>query len=232
LRKIIKSSNTEEINTFRLHYFPNIPAAGGGHGNGSGPGGVVAAGPAAAAPKATTEQVDREAIERNAYEAGFARGEAEARQAVQQQSAPLLAALETTLSELDGARSRIRQYLEQEVVELALQVARRVIRHELSVSKDTILCVVQEAMNSLEDPGKIAIRLNPADLEHIRQAGERLASVLDNLDSIQFEEDPGIECGGCYIQTDYGEVDARIQEQLRVVEEALRAELRASAADP
>ena len=157
---------------------------------------------------------------------------AEARQAVQQQSAPLLAALETTLSELDGARSRIRQYLEQEVVELALQVARRVIRHELSVSKDTILCVVQEAMNSLEDPGKIAIRLNPADLEHIRQAGERLASVLDNLDSIQFEEDPGIECGGCYIQTDYGEVDARIHEQLRVVEEALRAELRASAADP
>ena len=25
MRKIIKSSNTEQANTFRLHYFPNIP---------------------------------------------------------------------------------------------------------------------------------------------------------------------------------------------------------------
>ena len=231
MRKIIKSSNREEVNTFRLHYFPNIPASGAGQGNGNGAGGAVAADPAPAA-TAAAEQVDREAIERHAYEAGFARGEAEARQAVQQQSAPLLAALEATLGELDGARARIRQHLEQEVVELALHVARRVIRHELSVSKDTILGVVREAMHNLEDPGKIAIRLNPEDLKQVRQAGERFASVMDNLDGIQFEEDPGIECGGCYIQTDYGEVDARIEEQLRAVEEALRAELRSSAADP
>ena len=232
MRKIIKSSNTEEANTFRLHYFPNIPAAGAARENGNGAGGAVAADQKAAAAGEETDQRQREAVARQAYEAGLARGEADGREAARQASAPLLAALETTLSELDGVRARVRQHLEKEVVELALQVARRVIRHELSVSKDTILCVVREAMNRVEDPGKIAIRLNPEDLKQIRGAGERFASVLDNLDSIQFEEDPGIECGGCYIQTDYGEIDARIQEQLRAVEEALRAELRTPAPQP
>ena len=87
---------------------------------------------------------------------------------------PLLTALETTLSELDGIRSRIKQQLEREVVELALHVARKVIHHELSVSDEALLGVVKEAMTHLEDPEKISIRLNPADLKRLREAGERI----------------------------------------------------------
>jgi len=117
-------------------------------------------------------------------------------------------------------------------VELALHVARKVVRHELTVSKDTIVCVVQEAMTQLDDPGKISIRLNPDDLKKIRAAGETLSSVMDHLDTIHFEEDTGIDCGGCYIQTEYGEIDARIEEQLRTVEEAFRAEMRNTNAQP
>lgn len=240
MRKIIKSSNTEEVNTFRLHYFPSIPSPAAGDAKGMATGGATAADPVPGRtglpnrPPASSPRDDKERlqdVERQAHEAGFARGRQEGREAAQQQAAPLVTALETTLSELDGLRERMRRHLEQEVVELALHVARKVVRHELSVSKETILCVVQEAMGRLEDPGRIAIRLNPEDLEHIRGAGERLAAVVDDLDSIHFEEDPGIACGGCYIQTDYGEIDARIQEQLRVVEEAFRTELGSPATD-
>jgi flagellar biosynthesis/type III secretory pathway protein FliH len=53
-----------------------------------------------------------------------------------------------------------------------------------------------------------------------------MQSVLENLDSVHFEEDSGIDCGGCYIHTEYGEIDGRIEEQLRNIEEAFRAEMR------
>lgn len=165
-------------------------------------------------------------IERQAYEQGFTKGEQEGQMAAQRQCAPLTAALETILCELDGIRPKIRHYMEQEVVELALHVARKVIRHELTVSKDAIVCVVKEAMNKLDDPGKISIRLNPDDLKRIRGAGERLKSVMENIDNIHFEEDAGMECGGCYIQTEYGEIDARIEKQLHAIEEAFRSEMR------
>ena len=172
MRKIIKSSNTEEINTFRLHYFPSIPAPAAGGEKGQGAGGAAAAEtvpgrtsrPDSVLPASREVEDNRvQDVERQAYEAGFARGQQAGHQAAQQQAAPLVAALETTLGELDGLRERLRRHLEQEVVELALHVARKVVRHELSVSKETILCVVKEAMGSLEDPGKIAIRLNPED---------------------------------------------------------------------
>jgi flagellar assembly protein FliH len=241
LRKIIKSSNTDQVNTFRLHYFPNIPVPDAGNkgaatlsagalenadGKGRRPMG---------APSHSPDQdptVKQAEMERQAYEQGFAKGEKDGRMAVQQQTAPLLTAMETTLAELDGVRQKIRQHLEQEVVELALHVARKVVRHELTVSNDTIVCVVKEAMTQLDDPGKISIRLNPDDLKKIRAAGDRLSSIMDHLDTIHFEEDTGIDCGGCYIQTEYGEIDARIEEQLRTVEEAFRAEMRDTNAQP
>lgn len=241
MRKIIKSSNTEQANTFRLHYFPNIPVSNAGVSGASTRSGADAAGetdrqgrPSGARSSSPDQDpsVQRAEMERQAYEQGFAKGEQDGRLAAQQQTAPLLAALETTLAELDGVRQKIRRHLEQEVVELALHVARKVVRHELTVSKDTIVCVVQEAMTQLDDPGKISIRLNPDDLKKIRAAGETLSSVMDNLDTIRFEEDSGIDCGGCYIQTEYGEIDARIEEQLRTVEEAFRAEMRNTNAQP
>jgi flagellar biosynthesis/type III secretory pathway protein FliH len=241
LRKIIKSSNTEQANTFRLHYFPNIPVSNAGGSGASARSAADAAGktdrqgrPSGASSSSPDQDpsVQRAEMERQAYEQGFAKGEQDGRLAARQQTAPLLTALETTLAELDGVRHKIRRHLEQEVVELALHVARKVVRHELTVSKDTIVCVVQEAMTQLDDPGKISIRLNPDDLKKIRAAGETLSSVMDHLDTIHFEEDAGIDCGGCYIQTEYGEIDARIEEQLRTVEEAFRAEMRNTNAQP
>jgi len=241
LRKIIKSSNTEQVNTFRLHYFPNIPVSNAGGSGASARSAADAAGKTdrqgrpSGAPSSSPDHdpsLQRAEMERQAYEQGFAKGEQDGRLAAQQQTAPLLTALETTLVELDGVRQKIRRHLEQEVVELALHVARKVVRHELTVSKDTIVCVVQEAMTQLDDPGKISIRLNPDDLKKIRAAGETLSSVMDHLDTIHFEEDTGIDCGGCYIQTEYGEIDARIEEQLRTVEEAFRAEMRNTNAQP
>jgi flagellar biosynthesis/type III secretory pathway protein FliH len=241
LRKIIKSSNTEQVNTFRLHYFPNIPVSNAGGSGASDRSAADAAGktdrqgrPSGALSSSPDHDpsVQRAEMERQAYEQGFAKGEQDGRLAAQQETAPLLTALETTLAELDGVRQKIRRHLEQEVVELALHVARKVVRHELTVSKDTIVCVVQEAMTQLDDPGKISIRLNPDDLKKIRAAGETLSSVMDHLDTIHFEEDTGIDCGGCYIQTEYGEIDARIEEQLRTVEEAFRAEMRNTNAQP
>jgi flagellar assembly protein FliH len=235
LRKIIKSSNTEQVNTFRLHYFPNIPLSDATRSPSKAThDGDTVEGTANHPPErqdfrpkigGEDRSLRVDEIERQAYREGYTQGQAEGHIAAQQASAPLLATLEETLGQLDDLRNRIRQQIEQEVVELALHVARKVVHHELTVSEEAILCVVQEAMNKLEDPGKISIRLHPEDLKRINGAGERLQSVMENLDNIHFEEDPGIDCGGCYIQTEYGEIDARVSEQLRAVEEAFRAQM-------
>ena len=241
MRKIIKSSNTEEVNTFRLHYFPSIPVPHAGddgafRGNSAtGTGNKAISGTISQGLKPSTPEdqlrLQEEEIRRQAYESGLRQGKEDGRIAAQEKAAPLITALETVLTELDGVRNRIRQQLEREVVELAMHVARKVIQRDVAVSDDAIIGVVKEALAQLDDPEKISIRLNPLDLKRLREAGERSQTAFENFENIHFEEDAGIECGGCYIHTEYGEVDARLDEQLRHIEEALRAEMRSTIAE-
>ena len=241
MRKIIKSSNTEQVNTFRLHYFPSIPAPHAGDDGAAlgsstpGAGNIAVHGATAHDSRSLTPEdqlrLKEEEIHRQAYEKGLRQGQEDGRIAAQGKAAPLIMALEKTLAELDGVRNRIKQQLEREVVELAMHVARKVIQREVSVSDDAIIAVVKEALTHLDDPEKISIRLNPLDLKRLQEAGERSQAAFENLDNIHFEEDAGIESGGCYIHTEYGEVDARLEEQLRHIEEALRAEMRNSNAE-
>jgi flagellar assembly protein FliH len=241
LRKIIKSSNTEQVNTFRLHYFPSIPAPHAGDEGAvqgsSAPGAgnlTVSAATVHGSRSLTPEdqlRLKEEEIHRQAYEKGLRKGQEDGRIAAQEKTAPLITTLQTTLAELDGVRNRIKQQLEREVVELAMHVARKVIQREVAISDDAIIGVVKEAMAQLDDPEKISIRLNPLDLKRLREAGERSQAAFENFENIHFEEDAGIESGGCYIHTEYGEVDARLEEQLRYIEEALRAEMRSTIAE-
>ncbi len=46
--------------------------------------------------------------------------------------------------------------------------------------------------------------------------------MLDNIENVNVLEDPNIEKGGCIIETDFGDIDARISAQLDEIETAIK----------
>jgi flagellar assembly protein FliH len=75
----------------------------------------------------------------------------------------------------------------------------------------------------VEDPEKVQIRLNPADIERLRDTPTQEILGM-HPDRIQLEADNTIEAGGCVVHTEYGDIDARIAKQFEAIEEAFRAE--------
>ncbi len=241
MRKIIKSANAGRTNTFRLHYFPNIPARGEGKAKAGAPnealapsapeheqtsGGHLKPGVGKAAGNSSAGGDDRERLEdiaKKAYTEGFAQGEADAKALVVHQSAPLFAALENVIAELTDTRQKLQHQIESEVVDLALHVGRKVVGRALETTPELVAGIVHEALNNIDDPEKITVRLNPADIRYIQSSPG--GTILEmSAERIQFEEDEGIEAGGCLVQTEYGEIDARIEKQFQAIEEAFRAE--------
>lgn len=242
LRKIIKSANARQANTYRLHYFPNIPARGERHqdtvtGNAvshgphdaRGPGGPSGGqvppaadhGPTAANP-ALTDRGQLDATARQAYAEGFAQGERDAKQLAEERISPLVTTLENLLAEITSMRKNLQRQIENEVVDLALHIGRKIVGQAFQTDRDAVGEIVREALKHAEDPEKICIRLNPADLQHLQKASG--FESLSASERIQLEEDSTIDAGGCLVQTEYGEIDARIEEQFRTIEEAFRAE--------
>ena len=169
-------------------------------------------------------------LNEQAYQRGFTDGwekgiiEAENNWQVQGENKikPLLTSLQEVLRQLNNIRQETYQEIETEVVELALAIARRVICHETTIDREIVVCVAREALAKVEDPGRIKIKMSPSDLQFIKKTRSQLSNMIENIDNVTFEAAENIQNGGCIIETDLGEIDARIEKQLQAVEESFR----------
>lgn len=171
--------------------------------------------------------------EQKAYCRGFGDGERKGHELGEQ--AGLESAMQKLESLLTGGHKLIGELgdlhrqtchdVEADLVQLALAVARKIVGREVSLGPEAVSRIIRQALGRVEHAGRITIKLNPADLELLADIKPQLLSGLSEVGRAAFEADEGIARGGCLIETDGGEVDARIERQFQVVDEAFRAEL-------
>ncbi len=91
-----------------------------------------------------------------------------------------------------------QQVMARGVLELACELARQVLRHELSVNPNVVLPVVREGLALLADDSKSAVvRLNPLDLDVLE---DTLQTEFSGL-SLTLTPDSSIAPGGCRISS-------------------------------
>jgi len=135
---------------------------------------------------------------------------------------PLISSVKEALIQLNTIREETYRQIEKEVVELALAIAQKVICREISTDQETVVHVAREALAKVDDPGRIKIKLNPSDLQFINETKYQLFNLTTDVNHVTFEAEESIQSGGCIIETELGEIDARIEKQLQAVEESFR----------
>jgi flagellar biosynthesis/type III secretory pathway protein FliH len=161
---------------------------------------------------------------KEAFEKGLEQGRAEIIAAQQEKFDQAAAALEAAETEMVRARQQDLARMETETVRLALAVAEKIIGDQAEQGK-VIEHVVKAAMDKVSDPRHLSLRLNPKDIDAIHEVKEDLHLFDDAGTAFRLEADPSIQRGGCIIETKLGDVDARIDQQIRIVRELLLAEL-------
>jgi flagellar assembly protein FliH len=152
----------------------------------------------------------REAARAEGYAEGLAAGRVEADQAGGYMKR-LAESFSATLDNLDFR-------LADMVLDLALDVARKVVSGELSVHPERILDVVNMALKEMAETSREArLLLNPEDAVLVRP---HLDQVLDK-NRLRIVEDARIERGGCLIETQQGDLDATLPARWRQVVQVL-----------
>jgi flagellar assembly protein FliH len=173
-----------------------------------------------------------EEIEQNAYCRGFADGEAKGleqgmragTEAAENQLSPLLDSLRQAIAEMNALRRRTCTSLEAELVQLALGVARKIVGREVDTNPDRIAYIIRLALSRVENATHITIRLNPSDLKRLDAIRPQLLAGLTKATRADFQADASLSPGDCWIESDLGDVDARVETQLQVVADAFRSE--------
>jgi flagellar biosynthesis/type III secretory pathway protein FliH len=117
--------------------------------------------------------------------------------------------LTETISRVSGLANEITGKLEMEVVELALEIARKVVAREVSIDQEVVLSVTKNALSKLHTRTLASIHLHPEDLSYVQEH----RSKLNFHGSLELIEDGLVTRGGCLIHTDTGDIDGRIESQ-------------------
>jgi len=162
---------------------------------------------------------------RQVRDAALAEGFENGKQAVTAELEGVLQRLRQAYMDIEKYRKQLYHEAEAETVELALAVARKIICQEISVDRQIILNVVKGALDKVVDHEKVKIRINPQDLETVQTALFEFLPHVESLENVHFEADAGLTPGGCVVETNFGNIDARIENQLAQIEAAFSDEL-------
>jgi flagellar assembly protein FliH len=162
------------------------------------------------------EQLQAEAQQRvEQAVAERARKVAEAVRCEQEQS--FRAAAEELLQSFGRAADEVLEELSGQVAELAAAVTAKVIRRKVEADDTIVVDMVAEAMGRLSDCKRLRVVVNPAEESAVAAQREALLKRLGGLEELQIVGSDGVERGGCMLESDRGEVDARISSQLQVI---------------
>jgi len=162
-------------------------------------------------------KAERDAIEeihQAAREEGFAAGHAAGMAAGQQAMADQLASVFRILEQLTHPLIDLDDEVIEQTGQLALRIARHIIRREISLNPGEVVAAVHKALDCLPVSSRhIRVYLNPDDVALVRDA----LSHGEGATQWRLVENPLIERGGCRVETESAEIDATIEKRLNAI---------------
>ncbi len=189
----------------------------------------AAAAPAAPAEPTAAEWQQRiDAARQAGYQDGYRDGLSALENFKQSFAQQATAQIGTLLDALDAQYEQLDARLAQAVAQTAVQLARQVLRAELTLNPAIVSHVAGEAINAVMLSARhIAVHVNPQDLPLVAEGAEEALAAR----GARLLADAGIERGGVFVQSDVGAIDARIAERWAQAAASMGHELALHAGD-
>ena len=162
-----------------------------------------------------------ESIEEEARKKGEDAGREEGFQEGKKEAERLVERLHIIIDKAIEKREEMISEAETQMIDLVLLISRKVIKVISENQKNVVVNNIVQALRKLKSRGDVAVRVNLADLDLATDHTRDFMKMVENVKSVTILEDTSVDPGGCIIETDFGQIDARITSQLKEIEEKI-----------
>ena len=129
------------------------------------------------------------------------------------------------LKEVFRLRQDIAEKTKPEITKLSVQIAEKIIQQQLTVDQEAILNIVSAALKKFSDQDLVLIRINPKDLNLLKEHKNTFQNYLKDKAEIEVLSDERIKPNNCNIESNYGLIEVNIEEYLEKAETLLKEAL-------
>lgn len=110
---------------------------------------------------------------------------------------------------------------EDTMLKLSVRVAEKIIGEQLKLHPDTIVSIIKEVLQGVRFGKHLIIQVNEEDAAEVRSRVTSLRASLGVSNEIEIVASTSVPRGGCLIESELGVVDARLETQLKCLEDVL-----------
>jgi len=164
---------------------------------------------------------DLDALSRQGFEEGFAVGEQAGLEVGREKAISYLNTLAEAVAAATALRGKIRQEAHEDLVALAVAIAERLVRRELTCDRSILLDRVQDFLTEFDDATTVTLRMHPIDLAYAESCKDDWRQLFGAVEHLRLEESHDLQQGDMRIETPTTSLDARIESLLATVRERL-----------
>ncbi|MBR1942308.1 hypothetical protein IJ843_01075 [bacterium] len=159
----------------------------------------------------------RENARKEGYEAGNKQGYEDGTNSLEEK----FLAIDTFAKCQFDLKHNIIKSAELDIVELVLDIARKVCKKIFDNDKEILKLITSESIKQLKDKETITITINPKLAEKIYSISEELKNEIPKLESIKVLEDSNISDDGAIVESLLSRVDNRLKIQIDQIAEKM-----------
>ena len=157
-----------------------------------------------------------------AYRTGFSDGQQAGLAKGMEEAKKVVDAFNRLMVSVQNQRAEIYRQAELELVELALTIAHKIISAKAEIDNEIVIDAARKAVRLLLDKSNLVMKIAPEQESFVRENMDKLLAIDDRIEKIEIESDRRVGVGGCILETESGNVDARIETELQNITDALR----------
>jgi flagellar assembly protein FliH len=151
--------------------------------------------------------------EQEFYDKGLSEGIRKGRELQSNDTLLSVQTMASIVKEISALKKSILENADEQIIQLSLAIAEKVIHLEVTTNREVIRNVLKEAIKNIGDRENMKIRVHPLDFHFMIEIKSDFLQNFDGIRNMVFEEDESIHRGGAIIETLFGEVDARLDQQ-------------------
>jgi len=125
-----------------------------------------------------------------------------------------VANLEAIASAAFKLKKEIILSAEQEILQLSIAVAERILKQQLEIKPQIITEIIKAAVLELKDKEEIKIIINPALKEQLYSFSEEMKTMIKGMKTVKIVEDKTIHPDSAIIESPESRIDARLEAQI------------------
>lgn len=157
-------------------------------------------------------------IKEDSAKEGFTQGLREAREQVRE--------LRLALDELLQAKENSYDLIKDDLVDLSMKIAEKIVRKEVTANKTIVLSIIADVIKELgKEEKQVTVKVHPDDEPYAQAQIPNMFPSSKTEATIVIEVDEVVELGSCIVETKNGVIDARFSTQLKILQNAFNEQL-------